>query len=124
MLSIAKENPEVVNVFKFKIFLGKLISFLHVNTWTRLTQSCYGLCKNNNSEYVTVPAGRNHFFGEMYKRKDFVETADMEFEGHNWKVPKSYDTYLKHMYGDYLKIPEEKDREVHILLELKFPENI
>ncbi|WP_373219481.1 phosphorylcholine transferase LicD [Ruminococcus sp. 5_1_39BFAA] len=124
MLELANDNPQVKRVFKFKISLGRLVSFLPVNTWTRLTQACYGLCKNNNSEYVTVPAGRNHFFGEMYKRKDFVETAEMEFEGHIWKVPKCYDAYLIHMYGNYMKIPEEKDREVHVLLELKFPEDI
>lgn len=123
MKEMIKNNPDVKKVFMFKIRLGWLISFLSVNRWTRMTQACYGACKNNKSKYVTVPAGRNHYFGEMYKRADFVETTEAEFEGHMWKIPKEYDAYLRHMYKDYMKIPKEGDREVHVLLELKFPED-
>ena len=99
-----------------------MISFFPVTKWAILTQKCYGHCKNNKSFFVSVPAGRKHYFGEMYPRKDFVETTEEEFEGHIWKIPKEYHAYLQHMYGDYMKIPEESDREKHILLELKFPE--
>ncbi|MCD8008842.1 MAG: LicD family protein [Clostridiales bacterium] len=121
MTELSKENAAVTRIFKLKINLGRFLSFMSVTKWAELTQWVYGLCKNNRSKYVTVPAGRKHYFGEMRLREDFVETADCEFEGHKWKVPKDYDGYLKSMYGDYMKIPAEEDREKHILLELKFP---
>ena len=122
MVKLSEANPDLRTVFLFKIVIGALLSFRSVTDWTILTQDCYALCKNNQSFYVSVPAGRKHYFGELYRRRDFVETAPMEFEGHIWKVPKEYDAYLNHMYGDYMKIPKESDRERHILLELKFPE--
>lgn len=122
MLGLANGNKEAMRAFKVKINIGRLLSFMSVTKWAELTQWVYGLCKNNQSKYVTVPAGRKHYFGEMRLREDFVETTDCEFEGHRWKVPKDYDGYLKSMYGDYMKIPAEEDREKHILLELKFPE--
>lgn len=112
---------DIRKVFKTKIFIGRLLCFMSVRRWAILTQACYGLCRNNCSEYVSVPGGRNHYFGEMYRRDDFVETVPMNFEGHMWRVPKDYDAYLRHMYGDYMSIPEEKDREEHVILELRMP---
>ena len=121
MREIAALNPDFKSASNFKIRLGFFLQFFSVNRWARMTQACYGLCKNSHSEFVSVPAGRNHYFGEMYKREDFVATTDAQFEGHTWKIPKEYDAYLTHMYGDYMAIPKEEDREVHVLLELKFP---
>ena len=112
---------EIRKVFKNKIRIGRLISFLTVRRWAILTQWCYGLCKNGASEYVSVPGGRNHYFGEMYKRSDFAETVRMAYEGHMWCVPKDYDAYLRHMYGDYMAVPEDAQREEHVILELRFP---
>lgn len=39
------------------------------------------------------------------------ETADMEFEGQNFKVYKEYDKILKVTYGDYMQLPKEEDRK-------------
>lgn len=124
MIKIADTNKEIKKIFMIKILIGKLISFWSVNKWCRMTQACYSLCKDSDSRYVSVPAGRNHFFGELYKRADFVETKKIKFEGHMWNVPKEIDKYLKHMYGDYMKIPKESEQEVHLLIELKFPDEI
>ena len=55
----------------------------------------------------------------MYLRKDFCEYERCDFEGNNWKIPKEYDKYLTHMYGDYMKIPDERNREKHVVLEFK-----
>lgn len=118
-LELAKGNEEATNAFKNKIFIGKIFSFLSLRRWTILCNAWNSICKNNNSKYVTVPAGRKHFFGEMYERKDFCEYTRCEFEGRNWKIPKEYDKYLTHMYNDYMKIPDENHREHHIVLEFK-----
>ena len=60
----------------------------------------------------------------MYRRADFVEAAKMPFEGYMWNVPKEYDAYLKNMYGDYMQIPPPEKREEHVILELKFPDEM
>lgn len=122
MLDLCNDNPELKRVFKFKILLGKILSFASVKDWAVLTQKVHEMCRNEKSEYVGIPSGRKHYFGEIYKRQDFIETKKLRFEGYEWNVPKNVEKYLEHLYGDYLKIPKVEDREKHVLLELKFPE--
>ena len=118
-----KQLKEIRRVFRNKIRIGRLLAFMTVRRWAILTQWCYGLCRNDRSEYVSVPGGRNHYFGEMYRRDCFVESVPMEYEGHMWNVPRDYDAYLRNMYGDYRKLPAPEEREEHVILELQFPEN-
>ncbi len=124
MKQLARDYPEFRKVYRIKASIGRLLSVLPLDWWTRATQGVYGMCHNRHSEYVSVPAGRKHYFGELRKRSDFFETTKCVFEGHAWDVPRDYDGYLRSMYGDYMKIPPETDREDHILLELKWPDPI
>lgn len=119
---LEKDNPEVKKAFETKIAIGKLFSFMSVRQCAELTDRIYGLCKNSNSKYVSIPSGRKHYFREMYKREDIGSTQIKKFEDREWCVPKNYDAYLKVMYGNYMELPKEEDRESHIVMELKFPE--
>lgn len=122
LIELAGDNKKALRVFKTKIVLGSLFSWVSITKCTQITQFFYSMCKNKNSKYVTVPTGRKHFFGELRLREDFVETKKCSFEGHDWNVPKDIEGYLKSMYGDnYMEIPSEEKRETHILLELEFP---
>lgn len=112
-------DKEALKIFKTKILIGKCCSFLSLRMWNLIYYKWNGICKNNKSKYVTVPTGRKKFFGEMYERKEFCEFARHDFEGRNWKIPKEYHKYLTHMYGDYMKIPDEAHREQHVVLEYK-----
>ncbi len=122
MKQLAQDNPDFRKAYRIKVSIGWLLSVLPLDCWTRMTQAVYGMCSNSRSEYVSVPAGRKHYFGELRKRRDFYETTKGTFEGHEWDIPRDYDGYLRSMYGDYMKIPPEADREGHILLELKWPD--
>ncbi len=123
MLSIIDNNNLKDRfVFRLKIAIGFLISFISLKKWAELTQWIYSLSKNNKSKYLTIPAGRNHYFKEMYLREGMEKTIKMDFEGYKWRVAKNYDEYLSKLYGNYMKIPSESKRETHVLLELKFPE--
>ena len=123
MRRIVKDNPELRSTFEFKIILGFLLSFLSVRTWARITDWCYGLCKNNRSEFVCIPSGRKHYFGEIYRRSDMEQTLDMPFEGRQFPVAAGYDAYFNALYGpDYMTPPPESAREKHVLLELRFPD--
>ena len=124
MREVARQNPEVKKIFYIKIALGWLVSFLSLRRWAMITDVVYGLCKNNNSKYVSFPAGRKHYFGEMYLRDGMVNTIEMPFEGHSWRVARDYDKYFTALYGpDYMIPHTEAQREHHVILELKFPEN-
>lgn len=122
MLELAKGNEEATKIFKKKIRLGSLLRFASVRRWAKMTQACHGMCHNSKSTYVAIPSGRKHFFGEIYRRDNMCKPVMHEFDGHSFAVPADSESYLKQLYGDYMRIPAPEEREAHILLELKFPD--
>ncbi len=61
-----------------------------------------------SSKYVkeTVSSFKGLF--RLYPREMF-ETTDILFEGIHVKIPSGYDEYMKRIYGDYMKIPDNLD---------------
>ena len=59
-----------------------------------------------------------------YHKRDWVEElADYAFEGELFKGPKDYDNYLTSLYGDYMVLPPEGERENrHQIIEIDFGE--
>ncbi len=119
MMNLAKNDKEAKKIFRKKIIIGKIFSFLTLRRWTIIYDGWNKICKNTKTKYVTVPTGRKHFFGELYERDDFYQEIKHEFEGRNWNIPKNYTKYLTMMYGNYMKIPNENQRERHVLLDFK-----
>ena len=113
LLPLAAGDRALLRAFRVKIALGFLLSWGSVTAWTRFAIRCSALCRNDSSHYVTIPAGRKRFFGELYARADICETADCLYAGRQMKIPWNYEMYLTALYGDYRRIPEEKDREYH-----------
>lgn len=65
------------------------------------------------SEYVGCSTGR-YGVRERIPREMFAERILMEFEGKQFYVPVGYDQYLRNLYGNYMEIPDEKDRKTHL----------
>ncbi len=112
-----KYMKRVRRIFITKILLGAPLAILPINFWTRIANKWNGICRNEKSEYVTTPCGRKHFFGELYRREELVETTEKEFGGIRANIPKEYDRYLTKLYGDYMKIPEDAAQEKHLVYE-------
>lgn len=67
------------------------------------------ITSNQNSFYI----GRgidSHFKLMLLPINEFYPLKELEFEGSLYKVPKNYHMYLKKIYGNYMKLPLEKDR--------------
>lgn len=116
---LAHDEPEVLKTIRIKTRLGKLFSFFSLQRWIRLGDKWHAICKNDKSGWVSLPTGRKHFFGELYRREGMCKTQKMSFEGREWNVPLDVDGYLKQLYGDYMKIPPVEERERHLILEFK-----
>lgn len=109
-------------VFKAKIIIGRLVSFISIDTWTILWDRWNGLCKNNSTEYITIPTGRKHYFGEINRRDTLFPSRRHVFASTHSFVPNDADEYLKTLYGDgYMVPPPEDKRETHVVYELNLP---
>ena len=49
-----------------------------------------------------------------FPRKLFDDLAEYEFEGHTFFGFRDYDFYLQSVYGDYMVLPPESERDSHI----------
>ena len=49
----------------------------------------------------------------IYKKEDYFELTKLEFEGNHFYGPKNYDAILTQLYGDYMTLPKEEDRQWH-----------
>ena len=68
--------------------------------------------KYDNSDKVGSLIGA-YKWKEIYRRELFEEGIDCEFENINAKIPKGYNAILRQMYGDYMRLPSEEDRNKH-----------
>ena len=100
--------------FLTKIRIGWLLSLQSMDWWTHTTERVYALCKNGQSRYVSVPSGKGHFFGELYRREDLCSVSDFLYDGKLRHVPGNYDLYLHRLYGDYMEIPDPDSLEHHV----------
>lgn len=117
LLEISDNAEEIQSIFKKKIAIGRLFAFLPLETWTRLYDKWNSICHDEHSKYVVVATGKNHFFKETYLRSEFAETTVGQFEDIQVKIPENWDGYLTHMFGNYMEIPKEENREQHVLAE-------
>ena len=68
--------------------------------------------KFDNSKYAGVACG---FYGEreIMQNNIFSMSVPIEFEGWLFSAPADSDTYLKNLYGDYMKLPPVEKRVTH-----------
>ena len=105
-------------LFFLRRALGFLISFKDYGWWYRkLDRFVQG---KEGSRYCTIPTGRKHYFGEMHPREVFFPPKECRFETMSLYGPADADAYLRALYGDYMKLPPETERETHPLVALDF----
>lgn len=119
LISFAEKtgDAKLLRATRIKIFFGRLFSLRNLDKLTAKADRWNGRCKNNDSRYVVFPAGRGHFFGECYERVVAFPGERKDFEDLSIPCPSDPDAYLKHIYGDYMTIPQDVDRESHIFFE-------
>jgi putative licD-family phosphotransferase len=66
----------------------------------------------DDSEFVGNILGR-YREKEIVSKKIFGNSKLLKFEDIEIRSPEDYDGYLKHIYGDYMKLPKEEDRIAH-----------
>ena len=120
VLKKCKDNKKLRKQIKFRRFCGFWVSWIKPSWFLKQIEKTCRVKKDDG--LVCVPASPYGYNNEVFKREDFLETIDVEFEGKTLKIFKNYDMYLKKLYGDYMQIPPEEKRHRHLALELKFKE--
>lgn len=67
----------------------------------------------DSSEYVGCGVWIVGYKDDTYKREWFDELEKTPYEQYEFYIPKKYDTILKQLFHDYMKLPPEKDRIGH-----------
>jgi lipopolysaccharide cholinephosphotransferase len=62
------------------------------------------------SAFVGVKTTSLHLFREKNTKEAFSSTIYLPFEDMSLPAPIGYDTYLSHLYGDYMQLPPEEER--------------
>lgn len=88
----------IVNVFKDK---GRQKLFDKLIKWNDI-----------NSPYMSYGVD-TPWDQYIYKKEDFFEINKIEFEGEYFYAPKNPDAILTELYGDYMTLPKEEEREWH-----------
>lgn len=124
MMKIVENDNELTNISYSRLVIGFLCSFMSVEKWTVFTNSIFAMCKDNNSDYVSIPTGRWHFFGELYNRETFCSLSSLPFEGRNYSICTGIKDYMVQLYGnDYMQVPPIEKREKHVYWEFNLGES-
>jgi lipopolysaccharide cholinephosphotransferase len=52
---------------------------------------------------------------EVMENAEFMKKVSVQFEGYEFPAPSCWHSWLTNRYGDYMKLPAEKDRQQHHL---------
>lgn len=117
-LALVEGDAAATSAFKKKIFIGKLLSFRPVESWTRAWDRWNSRCHDEGSSHVTIPVGRKHYFGELQLRSDYFPVSHGSFGDLTVPLPKNTNVYMRSLYGEeYMTPPSEGDREKHVVYE-------
>ncbi len=68
---------------------------------------------NKPSNYVGCISEGTGWANEKFERSMYTDTVMVPFEDGMYPAPTAYDRYLRTFYGDYMKLPDPRDRVGH-----------
>ncbi|MBQ7922073.1 MAG: LicD family protein [Clostridia bacterium] len=104
--SLRKRGYETNNSVK-KLFMN-MCTLLPLSWFLKITKS-----GTDDSAYVhSFLGGAAVYEKNVYPRKYLERKVYIKFENNDYPVPDGYDTLLKIIYGDYMRIPPPEERAV------------
>ena len=117
ILEKCKEDVDLKKYYYTRLKWGKLFeTFFGMRFYLILTEKLSHI--NKTTGWTGMPSAR------VYNRiilplSMFKDNIMVEFNGEMFPVPKDYDKYLTHLYGDYMTLPKEEDRRIHSAADFK-----
>lgn len=98
-------------LIKYPVYL--LSKLIGKNFFQNKLEKLAGLKNYETSRYIGCVVWLSGGEKDIFLKKWFDETIIVPFDKYEFRVPKYYDKVLRHGYGDYMKLPPEKDRIGH-----------
>lgn len=111
------------NIFKSHIYIGnnrfkKIVIFLYNHFFPCNNNVLYEIDKISQRYSFESKSKSSCLFDDFYStvdREEFDNPILYSFEKYSFFGPKKYDDYLKNKYGDYMILPPESKRIVHLI---------
>lgn len=115
ILEKCKNDKELNQYYSLRRRLGGI--FDHVFGMRFYLKICEKVSHSSKvTGWAAIPAGIS-YNREVFKRSLYARLTEVDFNGVPFPVPKNYDKYLSNLYGDYMKLPPESDRQTHSTVE-------
>lgn len=100
-----------------RTILGTIFSILSLEEWyNKFDKSSY---YKHKSKLSTIANGKLFYFGEIIASDVFYPFKKSDFCGITVWIPNKPEIYLEHRYGNYKKIPDSNEREIHYVKKLE-----
>jgi lipopolysaccharide cholinephosphotransferase len=124
--AIIKKGKKVKTVkryYELRRMLGLFFSnFGGVRFYLWIADKISTGCRKTNT--MAIPSGVS-YNREVLKSEDYKQTVEVLFCGHKFKAPRNLDGYLTNLYGEnYMDIPKEKNREIHVAYRVRLPKKV
>lgn len=96
---------------KFPVYI--LARICGKNFFQNRLQKLAGKKDYDASKYVGCVVWLSGGYKDIFQKNWFDKTKKVSFEQYEFRVPEEYDAVLRHIYGDYMQLPPEKDRVGH-----------
>ncbi len=105
--SLDRGNPVKKILYGLLNVLSRIRS---VDSWKKEADKVMKQYNDQKTEYVITMNRAASYQKERKKRDMFINTEPHIFEGSYYQIPCDYDTFLKELYGDYMKFPPVEER--------------
>lgn len=102
-------SPSKVKRMGRRIIKG-LLSWMSIYSLNERMDKCMRKYNDQSSRSVSNMAGRYSYETESSEVATFGTPIQVEFEGRMYNAPEKYDKYLRHVYGDYMKLPPVEEQ--------------
>ncbi|WP_186603337.1 MULTISPECIES: phosphorylcholine transferase LicD [unclassified Streptococcus] len=97
-----------------KSILGPILRLIGSKYFGRKLDELAQKYPYETSENVGVVSWGLYGPSESLVKSDYSESVLVTFEGGQFKAPKAWKTYLTNLYKDYMQLPPEDKRKVHL----------